>query len=92
MFIDELVAFGTRCGEIGNRSFTDKVVNFLKSKGVEFVVVVVDKELPEIASLAAPLNFDNGDADEFSEMIAENGGSLRPDPSRAEGWSNFESE
>ena len=86
----ELSIFGTFCGTKDNKAFGENVLNFLKTKEIEFVVAVSDKDVPKISSAIMKINQEDGEA--LSEMIDENQGSLRCDTTKIEGWSAFESE
>ena len=88
--LDELSVFGTSCGEVGNKAFTKKVVDFLRSKGVEFIVGLGANKEPIISSVA--INISEKDAVKFGNMIGKNKGSLRADHSKISEWSVFESE
>ena len=86
----ELSIFGTTCGTKSNKAFSGEVINFLQSKGVEFIIGLGENKEPIISSAA--INISAGDAESFSEMIDNNKGSLRADNSKVSGWSVFESE
>jgi hypothetical protein len=86
----ELSVFGTGCGVIGNKPFSEKVISFLQSKGVEFIIGLGENSEPKVASAA--INISLKDAEKFGQMIMSNEGSLRADPSKVKGWSVFESE
>lgn len=86
--LDALGLTGTACGTVGNTPFDLATLNLLKSAGVDFVVAVLDSQL-RICSMAAKL--DAEDAEKLSDMIEENGGSLRADTG-PDGWVTFESE
>jgi len=88
--VSELSIFGTFCGTKGNKAFGENVLNFLKTKEVEFVVAVSDKNVPKITSAIMKINQEDGEA--LSEMVDENQGSLRCDTTAIEGWAAFESE
>jgi len=86
--LDALGLTGTACGTVGNAPFKLGVLNMLAAAGVEFVVAVLDKQL-RICSMAAKLSAE--DAEKLSDMIEENGGSLRADTG-PDNWVTFESE
>lgn len=86
----ELSIFGTFCGTKGNKAFGENVLNFLKTKEVEFVVAVSDKNVPKITSAIMKINQEDGEV--LSEMIVKNQGSFRCDTTGIEGWAAFESE
>ncbi|MFA6428530.1 MAG: hypothetical protein WCW02_03220 [Candidatus Buchananbacteria bacterium] len=88
--IAELSAFGTICGETDNKSFSKKVINFLESKGVEFIIGLGENKKPVITSAA--INISAKDAERFSKIIDSSKGSLDPQDSQVDGWSIFESE
>ena len=86
----ELSIFGTFCGTKDNKAFGENALNFLKTKEVEFVVAISDKDVPKITSAIIKLGQEDGEA--LSAIIDENQGSLRCDTTKIEGWSAFESE
>ena len=86
----ELSIFGTACGTKSNKPFSGKVINFLQSKGIEFIVGLGKNKEPIISSAA--INISAEDAERFSKMVDNNKGSLRADNSKVNGWSVFESE
>jgi hypothetical protein len=88
--IDQLPAFGTFCGSKNNKAFSKNVLDFLRDKKVEFVLALTDGKDPRISSAIIELGYEDGEA--LGEMISINGGSLRSEKSRIEGWSTFESE
>ncbi len=88
--VSELVPFGTSCGNTGNKCFSEEIVKFLQSKGVEFVAAIGQNKELRIASAAMHIPF--ADAEKFSKMIDKNNGSLRADNCGVPGWRIFESE
>ena len=86
----ELSIFGTTCGTKGNKAFSKEVLDFLQSKGIEFIIGLGENKEPVISSTA--INFSEEDAEKFSEMVGNNKGSLRAENSKVSGWSVFESE
>ena len=86
----ELSIFGTICGTKGNRAFSKEVIDFLQSKGIEFIIGLGENKEPIISSAA--VNISARDAKALSEMVSSNKGSLRADSSKVSGWSVFESE
>jgi len=88
--IEKLSIFGTSCGTVGNKAFDRNVLNFFKTKGVEFIVAISNREEPSIYFAVIKVN--EKDGEKLSDMIAENDGSLRCDTSSIDGWSTFESE
>jgi len=94
---DELVGNRTSCGSSGNVCFDNEVAAFLKSKGVERVIVgVYQDEFSEGENMvinggAVPIPFGD-DSEALSDMIRDRGGSWRDDDCRVDGWSTYESE
>lgn len=90
--LDKLSNFKTACGNSGKSThFSEKVLNFLESKDIKFIIaLVVLYDSYEICS--AIINVNKEDANTFSELIDESGGSLRPDTCGCKGWTSFESE
>ena len=94
---DELVGNRTACGTTGNVCFDEAVAEFLKSKGVEHVLVgvaqdeFVESEDMVINGGAVPIPFGE-DSVTLSDMISERGGSWRDDSCFDDGWSTYESE
>lgn len=86
----ELSIFGTTCGTKGNKVFSREVIDFLQSKGIEFIIGLGENKEPTISSAA--INISAEDAEAFSEMVDNNKGSLRANSSKVSGWSVFESE
>lgn len=86
----ELIIFGTTCGTKGNKAFSKEVVDFLQSKGVEFIIGLGENKEPIISSAA--INISAEDAEKFSEMVGNNKGVLRAENSKVNRWSVFESE
>ena len=88
--IDKLTLFGTSCGVVGNKAFTEKVVTFLKSLKVEFIIGLSGNKEFKISSVAIPISTKNGH--KFEKMIEGNKGVLRCDSSKVRGWTVYESE
>lgn len=88
--VEELRAFGTVCGTVGNQAFSKKAIDFLRSRKVAFVIALGEKQKPVLLSAAIKLS--ERDAEKLSEMISDAHGSLRADVSSVRGWSVFESE
>jgi len=91
--VEKLTLFGTSCGVVGNKAFTEKIVDFLKSLNVRFIIGLSRNREFKISSAAIPITKKNGR--EFEEMIynqRENQGVLRCDSSRVRGWTKYESE
>jgi hypothetical protein len=88
--LKDLADFSTGCGQIGNKPFTAKFINFLQINGVDFVVALGNSSAFEISSAA--INISSGNVAEIEGMISSGNGSLRGEESRVDGWSVFESE
>lgn len=93
---DELVGNVTACGRGNEVSFDEAVAAFLKSKGVQQVLVGMAHD-PDgfddmyVCGGAVPIPF-GPDSEALSNMIAELGGSWRDDGCQVAGWSTYESE
>lgn len=87
---DELLGFGTYCGRRGNKAFSSEAIDFLRTRGIEFIVGIGETKELIISSLA--INISTDDAERFSTIIDRGGGSLRVEKSRVDGWSVLESE
>ena len=88
--VGELSIFGTMCGTKGNKALSGFAIDFLRSKGVEFIIGLGEDKEPLISSAA--INISGEDAEKFSETVNSGKGSLRPENSKVSGWSVFESE
>jgi len=89
--IDRLDIFGTSCGNVGNRPFTKEVIDFLKSKKVEFIIALSFNDEPKICSAA--IQIDEKSGRRLEKMVNNNKGSLRGDSSnQVSGWIIYESE
>ncbi len=88
--VEQLSIFGTSCGDVGNKAFSQEVIDFLKSKKAEFIIGLSDNKEPKISSAAMQIN--EKDGEKLEKLIDKNKGSLRAEASRVEGWSVFESE
>ena len=88
--LEKLSFFGTACGSTGNRPFSQKVLDFLKSKGFDFILATVEDKTLEISSAAIHATEKSGV--KLEKMIEENAGSLRCDGSKVGGWTVYESE
>jgi len=88
--VGELSVFGTATGKSGNKAFSGEAVGFLSSKNVEYIVGVGENNEPIICSAA--INISDEDAARLTEIIEQEGGSLRADSSQVSGWSIFECE
>jgi hypothetical protein len=105
--IDDLKEYSTACGDVPNRPFTPKVIAFIKANsGKAFVIAEVydvSEEATEefkspnvIINMAVhwnePEKTQIANTNKFSEMISDNGGSLRAEEYFVEGWDIYESE
>lgn len=88
--VDDLVGVGTTCGRVGNVAFTEKIVSYLKKKGVRFIVALSDDDQLSLNSAIIPLK--SKACRKVEEMIYEANGSFRYDSTSGFGWSFFESE
>lgn len=91
---DELLGNGTVCGSVGNQCFTSKVVDFLKSNGVEevFTSLMYDDQIKSYSITGASIKLAQNKAKQLSNLIGMGDGSWRDDLGHARGWSSFESE
>jgi len=88
--VAELIRFGTACGEIDNKAFSKKVVDFLIGESVEFIIALSSNKNFTIGSAAIQMNQKGGR--KLEAMIEKNDGSLRCDSSPIRGWTVYESE
>ena len=97
--VDELNEYSTGCGAVDNECFSDDVITYLKFIDVNYILAGFEKEdseeSKEIICVALPIPTKGNvrKINKFSEMIADNDGSLywlenEPDKS----WPLFESE
>ena len=84
----KLNEFGTACGTVNNKPFTQDAIDLLKSS--EFVIAIVVRENGNIFYMMAKIGRRNGI--KLDHIIDENNGSLRYDSEVLNGWSIFESE
>lgn len=95
-----LHCFGSACGAVGNRIFSNKsLVSFLKNKGVrQFLGIIYDpasddtyeRDAVALNSIALPIS--GKDGHKFESLASKNEGSFRYEKSRVQGWSVYESE
>lgn len=83
--------FGTACGIVGNRPFTDNLRQKLLAIGADHVAGIVGEASCKFFSLAMPLSSQKR-GDMVEELISDNGGSARPDFHEEIRWVLFESE
>jgi len=88
--IEKLTLFGTSCGVVGNKAFTEKVVDFLNAQKVEFIIALSENKEFKILSAAIPITEKEGH--KFEKIIYKNQGVLRCEPSQVKGWTIYESE
>lgn len=88
--LSELPIFGTFAGTKDNNPFTSEAIDFLKSKNIEFIIGLGENKNPILSSAA--INISLEEATDFLEIISINKGSLRPEKSKVNGWSIFETE
>jgi hypothetical protein len=105
--IEKLKEYSTACGKTPNHPFTPPVTDFIKANsGKDFVIAEVydlSQEVTEefenqkvIINMAihwnGPETTKIANTNKFSEMISDNGGSLRAEEHFDEGWDMYESE
>jgi hypothetical protein len=105
--IDALKDYSTACGDTPNNPFTPAVRDFIKAgSGKDFVIAEVyddSKDMTEefestkvIINMAVHWNGDEKTrislTNQFSDMISNNAGSLRPEENFEDGWDTYESE
>lgn len=91
--LDKLSNFRTECGNsIKSTNFSEEVLNFLKSKNIKFIIALVSFYGDYQICSAIINNINREDANTFSLLINEAGGSLRPDSASVKDWTSFESE
>ena len=88
--IEKLIVFGTSCGVVGNKAFNAKIIDFLKSLNVKFILGLSENKKFTILSAAIPIIEKEGL--KFEKMIDKNKGILRCDNSNVKGWTIYESE
>ncbi len=95
--VEELPNYFTACGMVGSKPFSKEIIDFLTARKIPgiyacLIVYGVSLELTSMRITSASIPISREDAEILSEMISEQGGSLRADVSRIAGWSCFESE
>lgn len=92
--IEDLADYSTMCGNVPNKPFTKEVTKFLKENAYDTAFIEECGEgTRTIGNMAirwkkAPYRNTN----RFSEMIYDNGGSLRAEQWLKNGWDLYESE
>ncbi len=96
----ELRYFGSTCGELGNKLFSNKsLVTFLKNRKVSQVLGIVyqphsnsacSNDSVALSAIALPIVGKEGHI--FEHLVSKNNGSFRYERSQVSGWSVYESE
>ncbi len=94
--------YGTICGGGGNRFSTEAIKFLVKHSNSEFVVaeVMLPDEIQNMAvrwkqpkdAVVPTISYRDKLSDDFSDLVHDFDGSLRPDYSNYDGWDTFESE
>ena len=93
--------FGSACGHVGNKIFSNKEIQeFLKkySRGKEILGIIYEPNSDDtyknqtipLSSVALPLIESDGRV--FEHLTEREGGSFRCEPSKVDGWTIYESE
>jgi len=84
------IAYGTKAYEKRDKEvFSAKIIDFLKSKGIDSIIAVVDSRDLDIHDAMASISRDDGI--KMDDMLDKKGWSWNCNKSDIEGWSRFES-
>ena len=88
--VEALDSFGTSCGYVDNTALSGEARDFLRARGVEFILGVCNNKTFVLG--AAAIKIGQRDGVRLERIIEKNHGSFRRDSSKVDGWTIYESE